>query len=260
MNLAPERMERIHALWDELADFDVGQADEAARHLMGALAGMAQAVNAVWFGAVRMDDGPRDDPLLGWRVPHMLFLHAVPQHVELARATQLRWNQRKLDPSFLAGLERAGHFSVWANSRVMPAEWFESDFFKSYWAVRHIRDAAYVGFPLNAIANSIFGFHRSETLGDFSEEDLATLTYALRGIKWFHRALMLGHGLMVASSPLTPAEKRVLSLLLGDTTEKLMARELALSVTTVHGHVTAIYRKFGVTSRAALTRLWLGGV
>lgn len=56
---------------------------------------------------------------------------------------------------------------------------------------------------------------------------------------------------------LAPHEHKVLELLLTDATEKQIAQVLDLAVSTTHGYVTAIFRKFGVRSRAGLMSLWL---
>jgi len=64
----------------------------------------------------------------------------------------------------------------------------------------------FVAFPLNHDAESHFGFY---SRGAFTGEQIARLVYALRGIKWFRRHLMLSHGLLTASSPLSPAERKV---------------------------------------------------
>lgn len=67
--------ERVHLLWDELADFDVAQADQSLEHLMASLCELADAQNANWVGAVRLPDILPGDPVHGWRprVVHCLY-------------------------------------------------------------------------------------------------------------------------------------------------------------------------------------------
>jgi len=136
----------------------------------------------------------------------------------------------------------------------LPPDWFESPFYKAYYGLVGTCDSVFIGFPLNQDAESHFGFYSSKV---FSDEEIALLTYAVRGIKWFHRQLMLSHGLLMASSPLTPTERRVLRLLLTEASEKHIADQAGLAVSTTHQHVIAIFRKFGVRSRAGLMSLWL---
>ncbi len=127
-------------------------------------------------------------------------------------------------------------------------------FFESYYGSVGTHDAVFVAFPLNEDAESHFGFYSHKT---FTDEEIAHLASALRGIKWFHSRLMLSHGLLMASSPLTPTERKVLQLLLTDAPEKHIAPQVDMAEFTAHQHVVRIYRKFGVRSRAGLMGLWL---
>src|SRR5262249_27693718 len=52
--------------------------------------------------------------------------------------------------------------------------------------------------------------------------------------------------------PLSPAERRVLDLLLQGDSERQAARRLGVSQHTVHNHIREIYRQLGVHSRAEL--------
>ena len=116
----------------------------------------------------------------------------------------------------------------------------------------------YIAFPVNQDAESWFGFFRKVGTPRFSSVERDTLAYALRGIKWFHRQLMLGYGLLIAKEPLAPAERRVLQYLLSGIPEKEIGLKLGLTANSAHQYVVALYRKFGVNSRAALMSLWLG--
>ena len=147
-----------------------------------------------------------------------------------------------------------GTFRTYSFRRQLPEDWFEGDFYKNFYAGAGIFDAVFVVFPLSEDCESHFGFYSRER---FTDEAIETFVYALRGLKGFHRSLMLSRGLLIASSPLTGAERKVLQLLFTDATEKHIAQELKLSVATVHQYVNGIYRKFGVRSRVSLIRLWL---
>ena len=49
-----------------------------------------------------------------------------------------------------------------------------------------------------------------------------------------------------------------LSLLLTDRSEKLIASEIGVAPSTLHGYVRDILRKFGVSGRNGLIAVWLG--
>jgi DNA-binding CsgD family transcriptional regulator len=52
--------------------------------------------------------------------------------------------------------------------------------------------------------------------------------------------------------PLSPRQRQTLTALLEGDSEKQAARRLGLSVNTVHGYVTSLYKHFGASSRAEL--------
>jgi DNA-binding CsgD family transcriptional regulator len=249
-------LEDIHSLWDELSDFDVSHSEEAADRLLAFLADLGGAWNATWAGAIRLSSEAGADPLLGWRVATVRSLQPVvaPSDDCHFRSILRIWDRREMDPSFLLPMQGVGAFRTYSFRRDLPAEWFAGPFYEQQYGSVGIHDAAFIAFPLNEGCESHFGFYSRETI---SEEKVAALAYALRGIKWFHRQLMLSHGLLLASSPLTPTEQRVLQALLTDASEKRIAHQLGLADSTTHQYVVAIFRKFGVRSRAALMSLWL---
>ena len=57
--------------------------------------------------------------------------------------------------------------------------------------------------------------------------------------------------------PLGPRLQQTLQLLLAGDGEKQIAAKLGISRHTVHDYVKAIYRRFGVCSRAELLALWV---
>ena len=251
-------LEDVHRMWDELADFTAGQTDAAARHLQERLCGMVGAWNSTWGGAICFDTGHRhgDDPQQGWRVAVTRLLHPFEAPVEQGpfKELQERWNAREMDPSFLLPMRHVGEFRTYGHRRDMPAAWFDGPVYQTFCAPYGTVDSVWVGFPINTHAESHFGFYARHV---FSVQQIALLAYALRGIKWFHRQLMLTSGPLVARSPLTPTERKVLGLLLTKASEKQIADQLGLAASTTHQHVVALFRKFGVRSRAGLMSLWL---
>lgn len=249
--------ENLYRLWDDLSDFQAAQPDRACVHLMAQLCHLVEAWNATWAGAIRFDgSNAKEDPLQGWRVGAVQALHPVGPHPDEQHFKEILevWDRREIDPSFLLPMRAVGTFRTYSFRRELPPEWFESAFYRRHYGSVGTHDAVFVAFPLNADCESHFGFYSRQT---FTDAQIAQLARALRGIKWFHRHLMLGHGLLMASSPLTPTERRVLHLLLTKASEKEIARRVEIAVSTTHQHVTSIFRKFGVRSRVELLGLWL---
>lgn len=251
LHVADEDKDEIHTLWDELADFDVAQSEVSNIRLMRALADQANVWNVTWAGAVRLTSGERaasDDVMRRWRVAAVQSLHTpIPPPHRI-------FEQRENDPSMDIPLRDLGRFRHYTFRRELPPAWFESAFYRQNYGEHGIVDAAFVAFPVNDSCESHFGFWAREPL---TERAVALVAYALRGIKWFHRRLMLSHGLLLANAPLTPTERKVLHLLLTNVDEKQIAEQLGLAASTTHHHILAIFRKFGVRSRSALIGLWL---
>jgi DNA-binding NarL/FixJ family response regulator len=65
------------------------------------------------------------------------------------------------------------------------------------------------------------------------------------------------HAAAGCRAPLAPRPRRVLALLKAGRSEKEIAGQLGISVHTVHTHVTAVYRHYGVCSRSELLALWV---
>jgi DNA-binding CsgD family transcriptional regulator len=164
---------------------------------------------------------------------------------------------RPRDPSAVEHARRAGSFRALRLSDLLGPGWRSGPTFEAYRA-RGLTDAMHVIFPVNDSAESYFGFQRRTGRAPFSETNRDLVAYALRGMKWFHRQVMLSQGLLVAREPLTGGERRLQGLLLTELSEKQIAAKLGQSPQTTHKNVTRLLRKLGVSGRAGLTALWLG--
>ena len=249
---------RILELWDGLADFDAKQVDNALSYLMRGLCALVDGQNAEWFGMVRLADARTGDPVSGWRPPVVRFLHSNDALLEMVREQTRRMDRDFANQAATTLIAQAGRFRAARLGDVAPDGWFESEVYRRHYRDCDREDVIYVAFPINEDAESWFGVFRAAGKPRFTAEERDTVAYGLRGLKWFHRQLMLSHGLLVAGTPLTQAERRVLHGLLGGQAEKQIAADLGQSPHTTHDHVTAIYRKFAVNNRPALLALWLG--
>ncbi len=123
-----------------------------------------------------------------------------------------------------------------------------------------VSDRIWVAFPINEDTESYFCFDSYRSSHRFSAEDLKLVAEVLRGIKWFHRQLLLSHGLFASSVKLTKSERMVLQGLLSGASEKELAVRLHRTPGTINQYAVRLYRKFGVNSRPALMALWLSGL
>jgi len=246
----------IYDLWDQLADFAPSEVDGTLARVFDALAALARADNVFWVVAMRVVDGSHAafDHEHGWRV-HTVEAWRPPfaSNADSGDTHSRRARERGLRTGFIAPevTRRAGQFRVQqlqagANARAagdLPGA----------------SDRLWVVLPVSADMEAYFVLDRTDAGARFSLNEAALAASALRGIKWFHRQLLLSHGLLAARQPLTATERRVVRLLLTEQSEKEIAQSLGLGFDSTHKHVSAIYRKFGVRSRTGLMALWLGG-
>lgn len=248
----------VHALWDELADYDIAAHQAALDHLLEGLCSLVDAQNALWSAVVRMPDIHPQDPLKGWR-PHTIhYLRPNPGFEQRVSEIADEIDRHQAGSVSVRLVARAGN---WRSDRLCDladAAWFESGTYRSSYLARGVSDAIWASCPVSADAEVYFGLQRHTGRAPFSEEERELVAEALRGLKWFHRQELLSRGLLIASSPLTDTEKRVLEGMLGGEQEKRIADALGQSYHTTHQHVKRIYQKFGVNNRARLSALWLG--
>lgn len=248
----------IFALWDELAGFSVNECDAALTHLLSRLCAIFGADNALWSVVVRLPRPASGDALNGWRPRLVRLLKPLPP---VAASVQEQFDKLwspSVDLSQILAVAGDEPFRVRLLFEALPPEWFEGDHYRRhYLAVGHA-DSMSMRCALNEDVRVHLFIFRSTEAPRFAAGDKEPFALALRGLRWFYRQQLLSHGLLIANAPLTATERKVLLELLAGKQEKEIASELDHSQNTTHIHVKAIYGKFGVHNRAALTSLWLG--
>lgn len=251
-------MEEIHTLWDEMAAFEAKDDDQALRHLLTTLCGRVDGCNACWIVGVRMPNIVHGDPAKGWRPRLAGYLEEPPGLVKAGREQERRLESGDIDLTTVRNIALAGQWRANRLVDLVGPEWFDSDYYQRFYRGVGHGDAIWAGCPVNSDAELYFGIFRDTAKRRFTPADRDRVAAALRGLKWFYRRYLLGHGLLVAEKALTPAERRVLQQVLDGKTEKEMAEQLFQSRHTTRNHMKEIYRKFGVGNRASLMALWLG--
>ncbi len=258
-----KKNEEIFKLWDELSDIGSHETDAALNFCMKHLCEWVGAKNAFWIGTVRMvhDTGEQPDPMHGWRIRGIQYMdQAYLDPVRIRTAMQTgQLDPGKTNLALAAGSGRFRAYRLQAGQLVDVASFKKTAHYDFYYGKQGISDRLWVLFPVGADVESIFCFDRYGEQGHFGDSDLELVALALRGIKWFHRQLLLNHGLGICVEPLTAAERRVKQGLLSGAAEKDIAQQLTLSPGTVHQYAMRIYRKFGVKGRTEFMALWLSG-
>jgi DNA-binding CsgD family transcriptional regulator len=256
------RREAVPRLWDELADFPAAETDAALTHLMRTLCGWLRADDALWIGGVRLlhDTSARRDGQHGWR--GRVLRRLVPPSPELVARSLQAMREQDTDPGLTTRVitARAGQFRVYRlRDGFIDFEAFRrTPHYHTFYKGMGINDRLWALFPLNADTESCFVFDHVGSKRRFSRADAALVEHVLRAIRWFHRKLMLSHGLGVADAPLSPTQRTLLARLLTDMTEREIAETMGLRPGTVHQYAVRLYQRFGVKGRAGLMALWLG--
>lgn len=257
-SLMPHDFESVARVWDRLADFEVANTDQALTYLLENLCQQLGGKNAYWLAAVRINRRDRKDPLIGWRPAATYHLYKPEPLDKLIKRKVRALNNGSISESTRNHVIQAGHFRVTTLAEHVSEAYFGSDEYHDSYQAMGLSDSMWCIIPVNEDCESYFCVQRGIGAAPFTQEEKRFLAMSLRGIKWFHRQLMLSYGLLVAESPITVSERRVVKALLSGKSELDIAEKLGWTKATAHSYVTQVFRKFNVRGRAEFAALWLG--
>lgn len=256
--IEPATMDRISSLWDALAKMDVSNADDALRALLTGICQLLAAKAALCVVVVRMPQAGTDKTSATWRPCHVMRLD--PDVVAKARAEVSAAEHRLAaggrDIWMANNVVAAGTWRAKRLCELVPPVWFESDYYNSFYTRLGLKDAIWVGCPINADVEIYMGISRGTEQPMFEPHEPAIALFAVHGLNWLLQRYLLSLGMHLATTPLTEAERDVLKLLLHGLSPQAIAEQLSQSVYTTREHIQRIYRKFNVTRRSALVALW----
>ncbi|WP_043319997.1 helix-turn-helix transcriptional regulator [Microbulbifer sp. HZ11] len=259
-HVSPEN--HAHRIWDHLAGLPAARlASDGLQFLLESISQTISADHGYWLSAVCLEHlNPERDYMLGWRPGPVYFYRELPSDRQLHKhyTREVTAGKYEVDESTLNHIRQAGQFRGTLMRDHVSAAFYDTAHYHEFYRDKRVADTLFVVAPSGEDAESYYCFNRMDGQPPFTMGDLLLAMEVLRPLGWFHRKLLLAHGLLVAENPLTPSEKKVLHWLLTDLTEKEISSRLDLKPDTTHKHVMNIYRKFNVTSRAALMALWLG--
>jgi len=157
------------------------------------------------------------------------------------------------DPIFRALQHLRGrHLARTRRQIVSDASWYGSATWNDYQRLIHIDDQLTSVYEVaESDAVNVICLHRAQGEREFSPRQQQVMTF-------FHVELgaLVGRSLVSATEPrpntLSPRLRQTLACLLEGDSEKEVASRLGLSQATTHEYVSALYRHFGVRSRAQL--------
>ena len=157
------------------------------------------------------------------------------------------------DPTYQRLLDVPGRLVTRTRRQLLSdGEWYRTVVFNDFLRPTHI-DHFLASMGQGAAEGAISAIHLDRATGDrdFSPREQRLLNF-------FHDEIgrLIGRALVSATEPsperLPPRLRQTLACLLEGDSEKQVAARLGLSPTTTHQYVTALYRRFGVRSRAQL--------
>lgn len=256
--LADSDMRFLADLWGELADAPAAECDAALRHCMARLASRIGARNILWVAGRHEADRAADDPMRGWQICDVAYLHDEERLLGMAHAVIERINDGEVDKSAVTLARHAGKTRSY-----LRAELIGDEDWRNCWVINDVLAAERIGDRLSGAyalpgGESCFFLERARGERPFDADERDLLLYFLLGSRGFQRELLLSRGLIDASAPFSPRERDVLKLLLTDAGEKEIAQMLGIGYRTVHQHAGRIYAKLGVRGRQGLMARWLG--
>ena len=213
------------------------------RTLLAALGGLIAADSWVWLSSsgseLFAENGEGDFVHDGWRDDAereiaLTALKQCPLNLVLAASAERQENRAQ-------GYTRLGGelLNVDGAAQSTPP-----------WRRAGLRDVLITIYPLASGGYSVAGFCRRS--GDpFTDRERSLLHCVFQNVPWLHGEAPLQAGAKLGGL-LSRREREVLELLLEGHARKEVAARLNLSTHTVADYLKVIYKKLGVTSRAAL--------
>ena len=197
----------------------------------------------------------------GWRTRLVVHLEWTELKRTVVAEAMKAQEQDGGVPSSIEMAKRAGSFrTLFLTELHDMREFVHTHHYKACFIPFDITDRLWCVFPVNDDCEVAVILDRCGNRPRFGEKERALVSSAMRGLKWFHRRMMLAHGVTLGHHRLSPRERSLLPQLLSDKPEKEIADSLGLTFSTVRGYTKALYGKLGVRGRAGLMALWLGQV
>lgn len=206
------------------------------------------------FGEVSVTGGEGMLDLVNGTIAPLTYLYVNFTDAELPTFyAYIREGGPARDPFIRALPRKAGSAVTHTRRQLVPdREYYRSPVFDRYFRPGHVGHRLVSIFPTpGGRAVSLLHLHRLANARDFSGRERTVLEF-------LHNEMgpLVGRALVSAAEPtpghLSPRLRQTLACLIEGDTEKQVAARLGLSYATVHQYVTAVYRRFGVTSRGQL--------
>ena len=227
-----------------------GPLNTKRRILLDGLATLVEADGWIWTSAAV-------DPKRNCPVPMDYLFGGVTQR-QVAALLDSFSDTSTADPCNkpLADLVSQGHHIVRTRRQLASdADWYNSDYTKTYFLRHGIEDPMYAITPLSPQSYSAVCLFRFTGHPPFSERQRRIVNIVTTEVRWLSGS-DLPSLYADAVFKLTPRLRSVLALLLDGQSCSQIAELYHLSPHTIKGYIRDIYRHFGVSSQIALIQLF----
>lgn len=195
--------------------------------------------------------------------PDMGHRGVVLRNLEAEDERNYAANFRELDPLNPSLFAATDQNLVCIDEQLGESELLQSDYYLGFMQPLGHRHVADMFFRLDGEIVAVLTMLRSASLGPFSETELAHLNKLQPFLEYALNSVYLPKRVQQRRSAqerfsLTHREVDVLELIVAGANNKIIARELGLSLSTVKTHLQHIYHKASVSSRTALSAKVLG--
>lgn len=266
-----EVIDKLHALWRELADFSVSRSTDAMRSLLEWLCERTGAQDASWVAVKCQESLPRRlasegalkvvEEMNGWVPMAALYLNERKSFQTVMERWLMHASVEGVDPLSVALVDGNGNTRVRTMRDVATEEvWSEHWFSRKYLSFYGVGDRMMGAFPINESCESCIVLDRSTVSGGFDMSHRNLLHQAIAGVPDLHRFMFLERGILNSTMLLSRREMDTYRMLLTEMSESEIAEKMQLSTHTVHDYARQLYKKFKVKGRVGLMALVLGGL
>lgn len=189
--------------------------------------------------------------------PHMRHRGLVGHNIELAQDREYEKNYMEMDPLNPCRFGDSDDKVVSMDEVLRPQKARQHVYYLEFLKPLNYRYNADMFFRRDGKIVAVIAMLRSESLGDFTEAELTLLRKVQPFLEYTLNTVYLPERVSERSTiqqkyDLTDRELDVVEFVVAGSSNKVIARELALSVATVKTHLNHIFQKSGVVSRTEL--------
>lgn len=248
-------------LIEELSDLPAAEFQRGIDLLIGRGSELLGASDALLSFGIRGEPTDAADPLAGWRAAPAFHRFGPNREADETILQQFYgWTENHhLDPTTVRLAETRGTPRALLHHEILDRRAWLLNPVSDLFDACGIGDRLSGGCPVAENVEALFVTYRRRGQLPFAEHEREVMRALMAAMRPFARRIAMSYGYVDGASTLTPRERETLRHLLTGLSEKEIAAAMNLRERSLHHHVTALYRKLRVRSRAELMARFLSG-